>query len=312
MRSLFAKYVIFCPTRSPDRLFAVGGPRQDGIPIGEFGSVRPEEIPGETSGGRIQVIDRAAALLDALARYPEPVSLKILSAETGLHPSTAHRILASLIQNRFVERDAVGRYRLGLRLLQLGVRLHGNVDMRAIALPIMESLRDRLGETVNLTIREGDQVVYIEKATPNRMIHVQQLVGARAPLHVTAVGKLMLGSAGEEGMRAYAQRTNLPAYTRNTISDLPRLVAECGASLTRGYALDDEEAEIDVGCIGVLLHDATGNVIGGLSVSAPIERRRLNWVPDVMAAGAEISAKLGYQPPSIDAAAAVPVVGDRR
>ena len=269
-------------------------------------------IQEETPGGRIQVIDRAAALLDALARYPEPVSLKVLSAETGLHASTAHRILASLIKNRFVERDAVGRYRLGLRLLQLGVRLHGNVDVRAVALPIMEALRDRLGETVNLTIREGDQVVYIEKATPNRMIHVQQLVGARAPLHVTAVGKLMLGAAGEEGIRAYAQRTNLPAYTRNTISDLPRLISECRASLARGYALDDEEAEIDVGCIGVLLHDATGNVIGGLSVSAPIERRRLAWVPEVMAAGAEISAKLGYQPSPAGELAAVPVTGHGR
>ena len=171
------------------------------------------------------------------------------------------------------------------------MRLRGNFDVRAVALPIMETLRDRLGETVNLTVREGDQVVYIEKATPNRMMRVQQLVGARAPLHVTAVGKLMLGAAGEEGIRAYAQRTNLPAYARDTISDLPRRVAQCTD------ALDDEKAEIDVGCIGVQLHDATGNVIGGLSVSAPIERRRLAWVPGVLAAGAEISAKLGYRPP---------------
>ncbi len=260
------------------------------------------ELKDDLPGTRIQVIDRAAALLDALARYPEPVSLKILSAETGLHASTAHRILASLIQNRFVEKDAAGRYRLGLRLLQLGVRLHGNVDMRAVALPVMEALRDRLGESVNLTIREGDEVVYIEKATPKRMIHVQQLVGARAPLHVTAVGKLMLGAAGEDGMRAYAQRTNLPAYTRNTITDLPRLIEECTRALAQGYALDNEEAEIDVGCIGVLLNDATGNVSGGLSVSAPIERRRLAWVTDVLAAGAEISAKLGFQPESTGAA----------
>ena len=105
---------------------------------------------------RIQVIDRAAALLDAIARYPEPVSLKVLSAETALHASTAHRILASLIDNRFVERDPAGRYRLGLRLLQLGVRLHSNIDLRSLALPVMERLRDQLGESVNLTIREGD------------------------------------------------------------------------------------------------------------------------------------------------------------
>ena len=243
---------------------------------------------------RIQVIDRAAALLDAIARYPEPVSLKILSAETGLHASTAHRILASLIENRFVERDPGGRYRLGLRLLQLGVRLHSNIDLRAVALPVMERLRDQLGESVNLTIREGDMVVYIEKATPNRMMHVQQLIGSRAPLHVTAVGKLMLGAAGEAAIRGYAQRTNLPSYTRNTITTLPRLITECTEAVQQRYALDNEEAEIDVGCIGVLLYDSTGNVAAGLSVSAPIERRRQAWVADLQAAAQQISEKLGY------------------
>ncbi|WP_295878378.1 IclR family transcriptional regulator [uncultured Thiohalocapsa sp.] len=248
------------------------------------------------TGNRIQVIDRAAALLDAIARYSEPVSLKVLGAETGLHPSTAHRILASLLDNGFVERDAAGRYRLGLRLLQLGVRLHGDVDMRALARPVMESLRDRLGETINLTIREGDQVVYIDKATPNRSIHVQQLIGSRAPLHVTAVGKLMLAAGGEAAIRAYAERTNLPAYTRNSLTQVERLIAECVQALERGYALDNQEAEMDVGCIGVLLKDATGRVAGGLSVSAPIERRQMDWIQPLMDAGREISAQLGAAP----------------
>jgi DNA-binding IclR family transcriptional regulator len=158
----------------------------------------------------------------------------------------------------------------------------------------MEALRDKLGESVNLTIREGDVVVYIEKATPNRMMHVQQVVGSRAPLHVTEVGKLMLGAAGEDAIRGYAQRTNLPAYTRNTITTLSRLMDECNDAVQRGYALDNEEAEIDVGCIGVLLHDINGNVVAGLSVSAPIERRRMAWVEDVLEAAKTISAQLGY------------------
>lgn len=247
------------------------------------------------SANRIQVIDRATALMDAIARYPDPVSLKILGAETGLHASTAHRILGSLIDNGFVERDPMGRYRLGLRLLQLGVRLHSDVDLRSIALPAMEALRDKLGDSVNLTIREGDVVVYLEKATPNRMMHVQQIVGSRAPLHVTAVGKLMLGAAGEDAIRGYAERTNLPAYTRNTISTLPRLISECQESLTQGYALDNEEAEIGVGCIGVLLYDGSGNVAAGLSVSAPIERRRMAWVDDIIEAGRKISGQMGYR-----------------
>ena len=250
------------------------------------------------SAARIQVIDRAAALLDAIARYPGAVSLKVLGAETGLHASTAHRILASLIDNGFVERDPAGHYRLGLRLLQLGVRLHGDVDLRAIASPVMEALRDRTGESVNLTIREGDEVVYIEKATPKRMMHVQQLIGARAPLHVTAVGKLMLGAGGPAAVRAYAKRTNLPAYTRNTRTHPDRLEAECAAAIARGYAFDDEEAELDVGCVGALLYDGSGRVAGGLSISAPIERRRAEWVEPLLEAAQAISRQLGWREPA--------------
>lgn len=248
---------------------------------------------------RIQVIDRAALLLDSISRYSKPVRLKVLSADTGLHPSTTHRILHSLIANRFVDRDANGDYRLGQRLLQLSNRLHTDIDLRAVATPYMERLRDRLGETVNLTIREGDVVIYFEKVTPNRMMHVNQVVGSRAPLHVTAVGKLMLGMAGEAEIRSYAQRTNLPSYTRNTVSSLAALEEECMSSVQQGYALDNEEAEIGVGCIGVLLYDRTGNVTAGLSVSAPIERRKKAWASDVQQAGAAISAQLGYSPAQV-------------
>lgn len=245
---------------------------------------------------RIQVIDRAATLLDTISRYSKPVKLKVLSADTGLHPSTAHRILRSLIDNRFVDRDTNGDYRLGQRLLQIGNRLHGNIDLRAVALPYMERLRDNLGETVNLTIREGDVVIYFEKATPNRMMHVQQVIGVRAPLHVTAVGKLILGMSGEEEICNYAQRTNLPSYTRNTLSSLPALTEECLSSIKQGYALDNEEAEIGVGCIGVLLYDRSGSVTAGLSVSAPIERRKDEWISELVTAGEMISTQLGYTP----------------
>lgn len=244
----------------------------------------------------IQVIDRAAQLLDAIARYSKPVKLKVLSADTNLHPSTAHRILHSLIDNRFVDRDANGEYQLGQRLKQLSNRLHTDVDLRAVAQPYMVKLRDKLGETINLTIREGDVVIYFEKVTPNRMMHVQQVVGSRAPLHVTAVGKLILGMGGEDEIRSYARRTNLPAYTRNTFSSLDSLTQECLTSVRQGYALDNEEAEIDVGCIGVLLHDRTGSITAGLSLSAPIDRRKNEWITDLVEAGKSISAQLGYSP----------------
>lgn len=248
----------------------------------------------QSSGTRIQVIDRAVQILEAMARYSKPVKLKILSAETGLHPSTVHRILHSLIDNKFVDRNADGEYRLGPKLVQLSNGLHNEIDLRAVARPHMEALRDRVGETVNLTLREGDVVIYFEKVTPNRMMHVNQLIGSRAPLHVTAVGKLMLGLGGDTGIEGYAKRTNLPAYTRNTLSSLEALKRDAQLSIERGYALDDEEAEIGVGCIGVLIYDRTGNVCAGLSISAPIERRKREWVEDLKAVGQAISAQLGY------------------
>ncbi len=246
----------------------------------------------------IQVIDRAAALLDALARAGGVASLKVLSADTALHPSTAFRILGSLAENGYVERDAAGHYRLGVRLLQLASRVGTHLDVRREAPPIMEWLRNELGETVNLTLRDRDEVVYVERVTSNRTVRVEQVVGSRAPLHVTAVGKLMLGELGREEVESYAKRTGLPAYTRNTFRESDTLLQEAITSATRGYAFDNEEAELGVGCIGVLIHDATGRAVAGLSVSAPIERLEDGWIARVVEAGRQLSARLGHVPPA--------------
>ncbi len=241
----------------------------------------------------IQVIDRSALLLDAIAASEAPVSLKILSADTGLHPSTAFRILGALARVGLVERDSAGHYQLGRKILQLAGRVRRGVDIRQEALPAMQALRDQVGETVNLTVREGDQVIYIERVAPQRMMRVEQVVGSRAPLHVTAVGKLMLGELGAAFLRAYAARTGLPAYTPHTLNSLDALRDEVHAATANGYALDNEEAEEGVGCIGVLIHDRSGAAVAGLSVSAPIERRRDAWIPLVRQAGAAIAARLG-------------------
>jgi DNA-binding IclR family transcriptional regulator len=243
----------------------------------------------------IQVIDRMAQLIDALARYDEPVSLKVLSAETGLHPSTAHRILAAAARHGLIDRTDTGSYRLGYRLMELGSRVGQGRDLREEARPIMEDLRDALGETVNLTVREGDEVVYVERAISHRMMRVEQVIGSRAPLHVTAVGKLMLGEGGDADIEGYARRSGLPAYTRRTLATLPTLKRDIHRSVKRGYALDDQEAEMGVGCIGVLVRDSRGLAVAGLSVSAPIERRRDEWIAQVVEAGAALSRRLGHR-----------------
>ncbi|HUX89768.1 MAG TPA: IclR family transcriptional regulator [Gallionellaceae bacterium] len=250
----------------------------------------------ENESNSIQVIERLARLLDVIAAHEDPVSLKILSAETGLHPSTSFRILSSLAEQGFVERTSRGNYKLGVKLMQLGSRVSASVDVRKIALPLMEKLRDQLGETVNLTVREGDEVVYIERSVAKRMIKVEQVIGSRAPLHVTAVGKLMLGEQGEAACRSYAKRSKLPAYTANTHTRIATLLQDSLAAAQRGYSYDNEEAELGVGCIGTLIRDASGHVIAGLSVSAPIERRKDEWISQVIATGMQISKQLGYRP----------------
>jgi DNA-binding IclR family transcriptional regulator len=241
----------------------------------------------------IQVIDRCASLLDAIGKYEAPISLKILSADTGLHPSTAFRILGALMEAGFVEKDTAGHYTLGKKLVRLAGKVRRGVDLRGQALDVMESLRDAIGETVNLTVREGDEVIYIERVTSNRMMRVEQVIGSRAPLHVTAVGKLMLAELGTDFIRAYAHRTGLKPYTSHTIITEQDLLNEVLQAQDQAYAYDNEEAEEGVGCIGVLIYDGSDNVVAGLSISAPIERRKEEWVKLVRDAGKRISERLG-------------------
>ena len=248
-----------------------------------------------TSTSSIQVIDRMSKLLDVLAANEGAVSLKILAAETGLHPSTAFRILGAMSAVGFVERDVNSHYSIGRKLARLGGKVRTGVDIREEALDMMEKLRDQIGETVNLTVREGDEVIYIERVTPKRMMRVEQVVGSRAPLHVTAVGKLMLGELGDAFIRAYAKRSGLKQYTPHTYSTQPALLKAVHEASARGYALDDEEAEIGVGCIGAVVRDSSGDVVAGLSISAPIERRKLEWAALLQDTAQVISERLGYR-----------------
>ena len=256
--------------------------------------MNPNSTNTEKPSSSIQVIDRMVALLDSLAANDGTATLKYLSADTGLHTSTAFRILAALQTHGFVERDAQGAYCFGHAIRRYASRTRMDLDFREQALPIMNQLRDDIGETVNLTVREGDEVIYIERALPNRIMRVEQVIGSRAPLHVTAVGKLMLAENGAQACRDYAARSGLTPYTPNTITDINQLIRETGAAMVQGYARDNEEAEPGVACIGVLVRGADDIVLGGLSVSAPRERHQDHWIALLKEAGNQISARLGY------------------
>ena len=154
------------------------------------------------AAGPIQVIERMMTLLDALAATPEAASLKHLASATGLHPSTAHRILAAMTTARFVERQEAGTYRLGIRLLELGNIVKSRISVREVALPFMQALHEAIGEAINLGVRHEDEIVYIERTSSGRaLVRVVYLVGGRAPLHLTSLGKLFLAADSAQQVR---------------------------------------------------------------------------------------------------------------
>jgi DNA-binding IclR family transcriptional regulator len=249
---------------------------------------------GKTS---IQVIERMMDLLDALARVQDPVNLKRLANVTGLHPSTAHRILNVLVEYRMIDRVEPGTYRLGVRLLELGNLVKSRINLRQEALPYMQALHQELHETVNLSVRQGDEIIYVERLHSDRSaMRVVHLIGARAPLHITAVGKLFLLEDGAERNREYAARTGLPVFTKNTIRDMAGLAKELERIRKYGYAFDHEEAEKGVSCIGAGIHDDEGRLVAGLSLSAPSNRLDKAWGPRVKELADSISRAIGYRP----------------
>lgn len=243
----------------------------------------------------VQVIERMFALMDVLASREDAISLKDISEKTGLHPSTAHRILNDLAIGRFVERSQPGSYRLGMRLLELGNLVKGRLNVRDAALVPMRELHKKIQQPVNLSMRQGDEIIYVERAYSERSgMQVVRAIGGHAPLHLTSTGKLFLASEDTQRVRAYATRTGLPGHTRNSITQLPMLERELSKARQYGIARDNEELELGVRCMAAGVFDDQGQLVAGLSISAPADRLDDGWVPKLQAAAQEISLALGY------------------
>ena len=256
-------------------------------------------IPKKTAGKpAIQVLERMFSLLDALAAHQDPVSLKALSEQTGLHPSTAHRILNDLAIGRLVDRPEAGSYRLGMRLLELGNLVKARLDVRDAALAPMRELHKLTHQAVNLSVRQGDEIVYIERSLSERSgMQVVRAVGGRAPLHLTSVGKLFLAHDDPVRVRAYAARTGLSGHTRNSLTDVVALERELAQVRQQALARDNEELELGVRCMAAGIFDDQKRLVAGLSISAPADRLEESWVDRVRATAAQISASLGYHGP---------------
>jgi len=259
--------------------------------------MKDEDIGSKAeSGPSIQVLSRTFALLDVLAAHQDPVPLKVLSEQTGLHPSTAHRILNDLATGRLVDRPQSGTYRLGMRLLELGNLVKARLDVRDAAIGPMRELHKVTHQPVNLSVRQGDEIVYIERTYSERSgMQVVRAVGGRAPLHLTSVGKLFLAWDDPQRVRAYATRTGLIGHTRNSLTDLPALERELTRVRHDQSARDDEELELGVRCMAAGIFDDQGKLVAGLSISAPSDRLEEGWLDRVRQTAEQISSSLGFR-----------------
>lgn len=243
----------------------------------------------------IQVIERMMKLLEVLSRHSGAVSLKQLAQECELHPSTAHRILGAMTASGFVEKGEAGSYRLGIRLLELGNIVKSRISIRDVAMPPMQRLHESTGESVNLGIRHANEIVYVERTSSGRSaVRIVHIVGARAPLHTTATGKLFLAEDSPQRVRDYARETGLPASTPNSIVSLHALERELDKVRRHGVAFDMDEAETGVRCIAAGIRDDSGALVAGLSLSTPGERFDADRAPLIRQTAEEISAALGY------------------
>src|SRR5258706_387623 len=249
---------------------------------------------------RVQVLDRALAALAILADRSSECGLAELCIELKLHKSTVHRLMMVLEQHRLVVKNPdTGRYRLGLKLFELGSKAIEGLDLRARARPYLDRLQNEFSETVFFCILDDGQVFYMEKVESQQSVRTACTVGSRAPAYCTAVGKAMLAELSEAEVSKIVRRWGLKPVTANTITTAGALKTELKAVRTRGYAIDDEEKEQGLRCVSAAVRGHSGKLFAAMSVSGPAFRITKERIPGVgqavMRAANELSAELGFQ-----------------
>jgi IclR family transcriptional regulator, acetate operon repressor len=258
----------------------------------------PARTPGDRSERHsIQSVDRAMTLLEAIAEAGGESTLTELSRRTQLNISTCHHLLSTLVQRGYVAKVPVRRsYALGARIHYL-CNASLQVDLPARAAPFIERINERTGETVHLAVLQGDAMMKVAKRESRHAVRVDTgTLGKSDAPHATATGKAMLAWLPEDDMRRVLSN-GLPRFTPKTITEWPDLIEALRHVRRNGYAIDDEEYQPGVICIGAPIRDHNGAVVGAISASTPTMRAKddhLTLVREqVTAAVRALSAELG-------------------
>ena len=234
----------------------------------------------------IQVMARMFSLLETLAHEGDSVSLKIVSERTGLHPSTAHRILNDLAVGGFVERSGPGTYRLGLRLMQLGNVVKSRLNVRELATRPMQELHRLTGQAVTLHARQDDDMVCLERTSSERSgIQVNRVIGARTPLITNAIGKVLLCQSPIQQLQAIGQSHGFK---------IDHLQTELQAIRANGLSVDGEQVDAPHQQAAAAIYDDGGTVIAVLALNTPTTRLSPEWTDALTSAANKISGLMGW------------------
>ena len=247
---------------------------------------------------RIQAIERAVSILNVFSVDEPELGVTEIAERVGLHKSTVHRFMVNLDAAGLVERNPrSGRYRLGLHIFELGGLVMQRMNLWDEALPFLEGLVRDTGETGHLAVLEGGEAIYIERVEARRPLRVPSAIGRGYPAHATNLGKVLLADLPRERLVEIVAAHGLASYTRNTITDLPQLEEELERIRIQGYAIDDEEYDEGLRCIGAGVRDHSGRVVSALGIGGPVTRITPERVEElaqlVMTAAAGLSRRLG-------------------
>ncbi|MGD2184862.1 MAG: IclR family transcriptional regulator [Desulfobacterales bacterium] len=255
-------------------------------------------------GNLVQTIERVATIFDVMAQSVQGISLKELSAKVGLPKGTTHRLLASLAYFGYVRQVSESKnYQLGFKLVELGNRLLDQLDLRTQARPFLINLCKRTNETVHLVILDQNEALYVDKVESDEKpggLQMVSRIGSRMPAHCSSVGKVFLAQLSDSELDTLIKEKGLIKRTVNTISDPDKLKQHLKGIRQKGYAVDDEENEKGIRCVGAPIFNRQGQVIAAISISGPTVRItkkviQQNLKNEVIRTALDISGEFGYQ-----------------
>ena len=218
-------------------------------------------------------VKKALELLDHFTVERPELSLAEISREVDAHKSSVFRVLTTLKASGFLEKDSLsGKYRLGLKILDLAGRVRGCHDIRQIAAPFMEELARQTEEVIHLAVLDGADIVYLEKKGQGQILTVATRVGGRNPAYASSMGKILLADLSESELKGILGQGKLKKLTPNTIDEIPKLIKELASIRKQGFALDNEETFPGIRCVGAPIRDARGRVIAAVSATVPAQR----------------------------------------